>query len=598
MADEKSICRESDKTGRLLSKQREAPPFYGIKSEFSPEIYIDIPPYGWFPPGRAKVVQIVYKGLDKGTLRVAGFISEIPENVSEYFPKNEFRIGIRTSKIKESLESRIDAAKNLLELEKNNKIDTESFRKSKLATEALKNMEIKLNVLTDCLDTLKNIIDGGWTHIIIATAWKEGNKDRLDLNNDYFELFYPKEAFPIAGYKNDSPVWVKRDDFIWELFPEGNIVPSRTGKNILWNRYDYIIDSEELHNLKITFNHSTIDVMNENEDKVEKLLVKKKWPTVDEVVKGIIENLGNNLYGNKADRARKNAVKWAYRFLRRAEQLRKRKKNKFAAHNENAAEEIMKGVRESLAKEQKKIIGDLNGITDPMSRKTDIISKEALKNLGELMLVGGEDGEGELMTNTTKSIVNLYKKRAELQLDDLKKTNSDDPDFKSKTVKALKTLSRLMLFPDEEDNTSGKRSNDEILNETMDLVSDRITGQIKRMGDPGIPWEPLKLSKLIEQNMLLGETHKPNNETLEKLKSRSFNEIEKVYSLNPALNKRLKILISIHTKVLNGNLPDQLYRDQNIINYLKRLREPLPEESHTGDKSLNLNKIPDKSAAF
>ncbi|MBS4032862.1 MAG: hypothetical protein KGZ85_00235 [Ignavibacterium sp.] len=595
MADKlKSLSRESSTSGTIYTKQKESPPFYGVKSEFRPDVYWDIPRYGWFPSGNAKVTQIIYNNNDL-RIRIAAFISPKPENVSAFFPSNEFRIGVRTSDIHDAIKARIDAAKEFLELERNDKLDTDLFNKGKIASESIKNLEIKLSLLENTFEVMKGIINKGWTHIIIVSAWKEGKTDRLDLNADFFDVFYPKDAFPIAGYISGSPSWVSRDDFIWQFFPKGVAVQSKAGKNILWNRFEYIIESKELDNIKITFNHSTIDVINENEDKVEKLVVQKKWPTVKEVVQSIEDNLKNKPYGNKADRARKNAVKWVERFLIRARQLEKRKKTKFAKENEEAAEKVMEYVRASLENEQKKIISDLNGITDPMSRKVDEISKEALTNLSELMMVGGEVEQGELTTNTTKSIVNIFKDRAELQLDELKNSDYNDKNFKSKAVKTINTISQLQLLPDESDPVLNKRSNDEILNETMELLSKKIVVQIKDLGNPSVQWDAMKLVKLHEQNYQLGETHKPDDDTLNELRTKSFKEIEKVYSLNQSLNKKLRLLISVHVRMLKGRLPKELYKDINVKNYLHELKAPIREEVSKGDKSLDPSKVPERT---
>ena len=596
MADKlKSLGRESNTSANIYTKQKEAPPFYGVKSEFRPDVYWDIPRYGWFPSGNAKVTQIIYIRNDHSRIRITGFISQKPENVSAFFPSNEFRIGVRTSDVHDSIEARINAAKEFLELERNDKLDMDVFNKGKLASEAIKNLEIKLSLLENAFEVIKGIINKGWTHIIVVSAWKEGKTDRIDLNNDFFDVFYPKEAFPIAGYISDSPTWVNRDDFIWQFFPEGVTVQSMAGKNKLWNRFDYKIESDELDNLRVTFNHSAIDVINENEDKVEKLLVKKKWPTVEEVVKNIDDNITDKPFGNKADRARKNAVKWAERFLIRARQLRKRKKIMFAEQNEEAAKQVMEYVRESLENEQKKIISDLNSITDPMSRKVDEISKEALTNLSELMMVGGEVEQGELTTNTTKSIVSIFKDRAELQLDELKNSDYNDNNFKSKGVKAINTIAQLQLLPEVSKDVLNKRSNDEILNETISLLSKKTVDEVKELSKPGVPWDIRKLEKLLQQNFQLGEIHKPDGVTINDLSKRNFEELEKSYAINPSLNNKMKSLISVQVIILKGRLPEKLYKDRNIQNYLKKLKAPIPEEISQGDKSLDLNKIPERT---
>ena len=267
----------------------------------------------------------------------------------------------------------------------------------------------------------------------------------------------------------------------------------------------------------------------------------------------------------------------------------------FAEQNEEAAKQVMEYVRESLENEQKKIISDLNGITDPLSRKVDEISKEALTNLSELMMVGGEVEQGELTTNTTKSIVSIFKDRAELQLDELKNSDYNDKNFKSKGVKAINTIAQLQLLPEVSKDVLNKRSNDEILNETISLLSKKTVDEIKDLNKTGVPWDIRKLEKLLQQNFQLGEIHKPDGVTINDLSKRNFEELEKSYAINPSLNNKMKSLISVQVIILKGRLPEKLYKDRNIQNYLKKLKAPIPEEISQGDKSLDLNKIPERT---
>jgi hypothetical protein len=80
--------------------------------------------------------------------------------------------------------------------------------------------------------------------------------------------------------------------------------------------------------LRITFNHSFIDVLNAETGKAQKLVTTKRWPSIKEIVAEIESDLNENPYGRDAERARRKAMKKAARLCIRAAKNRKAKKTR------------------------------------------------------------------------------------------------------------------------------------------------------------------------------------------------------------------------------------------------------------------------------
>jgi hypothetical protein len=404
--------------------------------------------------GNLAVIQIVYDPPEieltpEGRrVTIAGFVSPVNEDLSDFFSTDAYRIGVEMSRVISELESRIESAEQVIVQKRE---DSEE-------------VEDKVELLNSSLEMAKELDNSGWTHIILATAWRQYSRsgdftDRLDLNFDFFDLFYPEKAFPIPSVeKGLGP----RSFFIWDFFPEGKVVESELYGIKLWNKYRYDFAADKFPKLRITFNHVGVDVLSQDVrmyGSKEKLRVQKKWPTVAEVVEQLEQELRDNTSGKEAAKARRRAMKWAERFLRRAIKLRKQNKDRRAQTKEDAAEELMKAVRENLDAEQEGIIEEIRNITDPMSRKVDVLSRKAVKNRADAQMLPGDDDEDELMEKTFNTIGGKYRERAKKQLEDIKNAEPDDPKLHKKVREALKSNEKLMMIGEDDP---------ELMQETME----------------------------------------------------------------------------------------------------------------------------------
>jgi len=567
--------------------------------------------------GNLAVVQIVYDPPENELtpeakhVTIAGFVSPVNEDLSDFFSTDAYRIGVEMSRVISELESRIENAEQVIAQKREDSDDVED----------------KVELLKSSLEMAKELDNSGWTHIILATAWRQYSRsgdftDRLDLNFDFFDLFYPEKAFPIPSLqKGLGP----RSFFIWDFFPEGKVVESELHGIKLWNRYRYDFAAHQFPKLRITFNHVGVDVLSQDVrmyGSKEKLRVQKKWPTVAEVVEQLEQELRDNTSGKEAAKARRRAMKWAERFLRRAIKLRKQrkqKKDKFAQTNEDAAEELMKAVRENLDAEQEGIIEEIENIKDPMSKKVDVLSRKAVKNRADAQLLPGDSDEDELMGKTLKTIGGKYRERAKKQLEDIKNADPDDPKLHKKVGEALKSNATLMTIGEDDpelmqettEETAGKyekraenqlkelentdaddpqfekkktdltRTNEKlmtygssqsgaILDKTLDELSRSTAGGIDNMVSRG-KWAPAKVIALFEANNSIGDIHQPNPETIKRLKDQNLQAMEERYKRTKRLDKTLKNHINLHVIFLHEKMPPELMKNPEIRDYVERL---------------------------
>lgn len=579
-------------------------------------LYNLVDPFGWGADlvGNLAVIQIVYDPPEieltpKGRrTTIGGFLSPGNEDLSDFFSTDAYRIGVEMSRVISELESRIENAEEVIAQKREDSDEVED----------------KVELLKSSLEMAKELDNSGWTHIILATAWRQYSKsgdftDRLDLNYDFFDLFYPEKAFPIPSVnKGLGP----RSFFIWDFFPEGKAVDSELYGIKLWNKYRYDFAADKFPKLRITFNHAGVDVLSQDVrmyGSKEKLVVQKKWPTVAEVVEQLEQELRDNTSGKEAAKARRRALKWAEKFLRRAIKLRKQQKDKRAQTKEDAAKELMEAVRENLDAEQEGIIEEIENIKDPMSKKLEALSQKAVKNRADALMLPGDDNEDEMMKKTLNTIGGKYRERATKQLEDIKNTDPDDPKLHKKVGEAFESNEKLMMIGEDDpelmqetmkesagkyekraenqlkelENTDaddpqfdkkkrnltrtneklmflGSSRSEAIMDKTIDGVSRSTAGGIDNMVSRG-NWTPQKVIALFESNNRIGDIHQPKPETIKRLKDQNLQAMKKRYKRKKRLDKTLKNRIKLQIIFLHESVPPELMKDPEIRDYVERL---------------------------
>lgn len=521
-----------DNTGAKVTVRKSASPFYGTQN-FYLEFSLSgdyLRGYGWDPQHAAHVVRIVYRRLDqhgKNTAEpavVAGYISVKNVNLSSVFSQDsKYRIGVDVNDLADSLAARIDLAKKLIK---------QAEDKQQMG------LQRKLDILETKLEvTLKYLIDAGWTHVILATGWREllGREkfvDRLDINLDFFNFFYPEKAFPIGNISEYAwEKWVGRDKILWQLFPEGELVQSTTKKGRkLQNRYELKIGksvSQQFPNLKVTFNYTANDVWSQESSEKTKLVTSKKWPTVDEVVEDNEKNLQTQPYGDEAEKARSKALKWAEKFLIQSVRLQKKGKKKLAQKNEDAAQRLWKAVARSCEKEQEKLISDVDNITDSTSDALIKAGIKAVNGMKKIQMLGGDE-DGKASERTMNSLARKYEDRFDKQLENLKIASPDSPEIIRLTQELLKSQEAIQM-------TEGDTNQESKINK----------------------WIATNASKLEER-----------------------------YKINPALDDVMKSLIRIQLLVLGSTLPKSLLGDTEIKSYVEELQRHAREKAEKELQSL------------
>jgi hypothetical protein len=547
--------------------------------------------YGIDPRGvsaRAYFVQIQYQPRDKegnatGPYQtVAGFISPVIYDLTLTFRGMAYRFGVDAKDVQDCLKSRVDGVRRLIDNGGDYKFDIAESRK-------------QLALLETSLRQLESLIDAGWTHFALASGQKmvrEGRLiDLLDLNMDFFRVFFPEGAFPLKYFDPQTGriLQVGGDGFLWSLFPEGEIAQSSIGGKPLWNRFELQMSGKVASNfpdLKITFNHALIDIYADSTENEGKLVARSKgWPTVEEKRQDLLDKLKNNPKGLDAKKARREAMLWAYRFMVRQQKLLKQKKTKFAQTNGDAADALINAIGESVEKElDTEIMPNLKNV-DPGSKDLDKYGKAGLQLIGDLMLIGRERvGEkGDLYNDFNNLIIDKYSKRARDQQNELKKMKITDADFHKKAVDLFHSNETLTLFGSEDNS---------IFEETGDIISEKYVDGIKEMASKST-YDPEKMLSYLSGNQLIGETHKVSPEDIEKLAGQHNQKLLDRYHKNKALDKELRGLINVQTDVFGRPLPSEIAEDKNVKIYLQKrargeLREPPKRQKkrHPGRGSL------------
>lgn len=568
------------KTGEDTSVKKKAPVFHGNQTFYLVEWLTTLygSKYGIDPNNKTQLVRIFYRPQIDDEIRspdysvIAAYMSVWNVNLSTRLSKDKYRIGVDLWDVKDSISKRIDLAIELLD--SGDVKDTAEIGN-------------KLDILNSVIENIENLISADWTHIVLATAWteKKGKKtfDRLDLNLDFFRVFYPRKAFPIGkGVAGSQVKWVDRDKLVMRLFPNGKLVRSKKSRpggkkgHALWNRYELKMSKNSLRkypNLKITFNHSRVDIWSEEDEKSKKMV--SRWPTINEVVSDLEQDLKDHPYGKAAERVRKKAFKWIAKFQQRSMRLLKKKKNKLADENDKAASKLIEAVQNSLTKEQKKLIKDLKG-TDPNGKDFAGAVRRALSGAGHIQLTGADE---ETADETMKIIGEKFEEQAKNLMKEFEDINPNDPKFKDKVKKLIKAGTGLAMFGSEDET---------VFNKIFEKISDKYSKEIEKMADDDKKWDPNKFMDYNSKKILLGGKYKASKKKWAKLKEKNYREMQRVYEANSQgqkLNRSLKKLIDIHQGVFGGNIPDEwIQKHASIRKYIEgliskeKIEESLPDK--------------------
>jgi hypothetical protein len=614
-------------TGAKITVRKSALLFYGLEAPATP-LHLRFAPlpentlekYGWYPKHEAMLNWIYYRRLNTDGRNIAedcviaAYISVKNMDLSDAFGKDgKYRIGVDTHDLAESLEARIDFAKGLVE---------KSVGKEQI------NLKRKIKILeTKKHITFKTLIEAGWTHVVLATGWREllGKGkfvDRLDINLDFFDFFYPKEAFPI-GLPGET--WIGRDQIIWQAFPKGEIVQSANKAGwILPNRYELKMrkfDSNNFPNLRITFNHASQDVWSQKSDRATKLMSPEGWPTIKEVVEENEKNLGLNYKGKDAEDARRKAQMWVQKFLAMAERYRKRGKKRIAEKNEKAARRLRIAIKKNYEKEQEELIsgegttgqptgeaegqgqsGSEEGTTGQptgeaegqgqsgsgegttgrpawtgrgqgqsgsggKSKKREHLTestREALNYLGMTQLVGIDPGK--FHEKRMGELAEAYDEYLKEIVEELKDLSPDDPRLIDKITELMGTEAERQ-WTQSESNTTFEKGRAT----AREKFKPRIKHELRVIqtfppDDPRVIEHTREIIDSQADMMYLGGEFAYNDEWREVNTALLKNR----YETNPVLDDNLKFLIDIQLKALSTPLPKTLQNDPNIRAYVEQ----------------------------
>jgi hypothetical protein len=552
-------ARENSKSGSYMDFTAVGVPFYSTQRYYLLEPLTN---YGWCPSNSAYLVQIWYAPYDAPKGRVAGMISVANEELTDYFDDGTYRVGVSASKVRDSLTYRIDAAKKLL-----SQGGAEKLAETAMGREAVDNLEGKVARLNHCLADLDELARAGWTHLVLATGWQEPDRngrelDRLDLNDDFFSKFYPLDAFPLAGLTSGA-TWVHRDYFLRELLPEGFMVTTNRAEG-------QVVTCSKYPRLKITFNLVRHDLLDEKTGKKAKLVGTPSWPTVEDVVKKVTQNLNANYLGKDGDKARKEAYRWAAKFMKRELDLRKRKKTKEADLNGKACKDLFDAVAVSLMKENKKVYQDFKNIKDPLSKDVMKVTKELLNNLADQMMNPSLDPERvqEQANSQIEEAADLQQTRANKQGGNLKNVDPLSTQYIKDLTETFRSSGNALSGGSSAQDTS-----------MADISFSYVEG-MKKLIDQSV-WRSHKFWWFYHNNYQIAEPHVLPPEYVEKGMKKNLAEMEREFKRQPGLNKneRLVNLIRIHMRAFNQKVPDYMLTEPQIAAYVNGIEEsmkPLP----------------------
>lgn len=573
--------RPASSTGSEGSFVKPEVPFFGVQDWYLAVVLNQPLGYGWDPAQNAHLVRIAYRVPDENGVRsnvgttVAAFLSVKNVDISANVGKDAYRLAVDLADVQDSLSARSDLARALGK--KENGAAAERLRET-------------VETLEKRIDTLTEMIQAGWSHIVLATAWTEssggGFIDRLDLNLDFFNVFYPGECFPI-GRPGTVGSGVGRDGFVWKAFPGGRAVPSRDPNGrIAWNRYEWeFSQAGAFEQLRITFNHAPIDAWGQEQDQKSKLLYRKRFPTLEEVAEDIKKNLKAHPRRAAANRARREAFSWVARQQRRQMKEEKRGHKRDVDRLTRLITSVLQAVTDSYDQETLDDIKDIRK-TDPMAK--DLIRKirDALSRAAAGQRAGGDKNFYRLI----EEVVGKLEERQAGLVKTVRATHFDDPRFLPAVRDALQNLVRVMAFGGRDDKETVAEIADKFAKKLDELsrrddwrAEDilRILSQAAIYGaetDPAWPervkghvqeeattvlelrealaartWVAADVARLLSRAGELGA--KLAKDLLRRIAIRNTAEILARCRSNPALDDELKVLIEIQVVLLNTGLP-------------------------------------------
>jgi hypothetical protein len=144
-------------------------------------------------------------------------------------------------------------------------------------------------------------------------------------------------------------------------------------------------------------------------------------------------------------------------------------------------------VRESLGKEQDKLVDDLDKV-DPMSGVLDAKTKDAMKNLGEIQkMAKGTPEEEERFNRTFDTARAKYEERDEKLHEKIVQMDAHDPEFGKTATKGIENQAKLQSIGSEKSRP------------VFDTLAQKYHKAIDDMAGPK-PWDPRKFLDFYRQS--------------------------------------------------------------------------------------------------
>jgi hypothetical protein len=593
--------------------------------------------YGWDPEiNRPQTVRIVYNALDISgnqigkPMIVGGYVSVRNMPIYGGFSFPALRIGVDLAEVKRELNSRITMAS---EIAKNGGSgDGEAHGEILFLRRSQR-------ILKRRVARIEKMIKNGWTHIVIASAWRKTlskNKviiDRLDLNQNFFDAFFPGNAFPIGSSKSlEANSWVNGDYFIYSLFPidfnnsrmkkmrdTGRIMPAEKWK---------FRKIEQRHNgwtvkLRITFSKLSVNVWGKDTGETRRLTPKRKVRKPKEAIETIKKDMQESSNKKETQEAQQNTAKLVENLEHGAGTLSQSNKKEQADFRQKLAEEGRLALIETFEEEHKKMMNRLRSI-DPNSEDLDRAVDEALslamdwgKIVEEEQIEKDSPGE-KYMEEVSETAGKKFGERVQNMLEDIRNMKPDDPDLDDKIDDCLGNAESAQLFGGAGDldfssagNQLAKRAKKKLeelekippdiakinevaesvfedhadaqslgsdekadIQKVLDVINEKGVEAVRRMLDAE-DWngaEALRLWKAFT----ISVREEFSEDELKRFKEKNEEAMIAHYRDNPDLdtNDQLKASIEIHVIVFRSILPDELSNDPRIRAYEELLKNP------------------------
>jgi hypothetical protein len=426
--------------------------------------------YGWDPQSAAYVVRIVYRPLNQeGKMTaeptvVAGYISPRNVNLSEIEKDGTYKIGVAIDDVIATLEARVKVAENVR--------PTTYSEGSYDETVNIDNSIERLNEIIS--DLKKKSEEQKIKYFVLArgsrqTFASKETVDKLEINEAFFDRFYPAFVFPIGREADCS--WINRDCLLNGLFLEKekqedkaiNLENNEFLKKTKKEKNGESDDRENFPSLKTSFtqfNETIIQKENsketsEDEQEDKALKDQKNWPNLQTIV----EQFNNELKKEPAHQGSQvgdfidRALEWASKFQFLAKRLNRNHRCKEAEEYENAALEITDIALKSCCREQKRLIENLKLFEDVDSDALLIHIDAIHTNSGQLQRFGDYEDLPENFTITNQAhacIASKLDARMQKFFEKLKHLDPEKDEYLKKINQIVDDRARLLTLQIEE----------------------------------------------------------------------------------------------------------------------------------------------------